>query len=58
MNKVPIVLRNRCQQLSTGPVIEAAHTSHGLLQLGHQVLVLEVDGFSQLNFQEAHDFII
>lgn len=56
--QVPVVLGDGGQQLAAGAVVEAAHAAHRLLQLRHQVLVLQVDGFSQLNFQEAHNFII
>lgn len=40
----PVILSNDSQQLPADACIEAADTTCGLLDLGHLVLILKVDG--------------
>lgn len=42
--QLPVILRNGSQQLPAGACVEAADTARGLLDLGHLVLILQVDG--------------
>lgn len=55
---LPVILRNGSQQLPAGARIETADAARGLLNLGHLVLILEVDGLCELDLQEADDLIV
>lgn len=56
--QLPVILSNGSQQLLAGACVEAADAARGLLDLGHLVLILQVDGLRQLDLQEAHDLIV
>lgn len=54
---LPVIFCNSSQQLPAGASVKAANTASGLLDLSHLVLVLKVDGFCELDLQEADDLI-
>lgn len=54
----PVILSDGSQQLPAAARVKAADAARGLLDLGHLVLVLEVDGFSELNLQEADNLVV
>lgn len=56
--QLPVILSNGSQQLLAGACVEAADAARGLLDLGHLVLILQVDGLRQLDLQEAHDLVV
>lgn len=43
---MPVILGDGGQQLPAGARVKAADAARGLLDLGHLVLILEVDGLS------------
>lgn len=55
---LPVILGDGSQQLPAGACVKAADTARGLLDLGHLVLILEVDGLCELDLQEADDLIV
>lgn len=55
---MPVILGDGGQQLPAGARIEAADAARGLLDLGHLVLILKVDGLGELHLQEADDLVV
>lgn len=55
---LPVVLCDGSKQLSAGAWIKAADTACSLLDLGHLVLILQVDGLCELYLQEADNLIV
>lgn len=56
--QLPVILRDGSHQLPAGACVKAADAARGLLDLGHLVLILKVDGLCELDLQEADDLIV